>query len=153
MARVSVSASTIACVFLLLPVTVELLGVGARALDHRARHSCGQERDEGDTEHELDASDEPADMGRRDDVAIADGGDGLQRPPEREAQRREVVLVDDADRRPLRRARAGRTSSARPNVTERALTIFCMRRSMSDSDAGGHPVGFNAQRRFPSRYG
>ena len=65
------------------------------ALDHDARDPGGDERDEGHSEHHLDATDHPPGVGLRHDIAIPDRRDGLQRPPDRRGRAREVLLIQD----------------------------------------------------------
>ena len=75
--------------------TLDRLRLRAGALDHSACHPCGEERDEGDADHHFDTADDLAHAGRGHDISVTDRGDGLQRPPDRHAQGREVVGIGD----------------------------------------------------------
>ena len=138
---------------MLLSVTLELLGLGTRALDHRARHAGRQEGDEGDAEHELDAADQASDIGRRDDVAVADGRHGLQRPPQSQADRGKSCGS-------TMRSTTAPTSASRTNVTasperHRARVDDLAHAAVDQRFCGGfvgHSAGFNVQGDSP-RYG
>ena len=78
-----------------------------------------EERDERDPEHHLDAADDfPGGTGR-DDVSVADGRHGLERPPDGLAEGREALLVEEADcdrsreGKPYERRRQGKRDRAR----------------------------------------
>ena len=90
--------------------------------DEQRRHGRRQEGEERDTEDDHATADDAAQGRGRYDVAIADGGERDDRPPDRDAVVREVRAVDQRSSRAPRPARGrsvaardtGRSGAARP---------------------------------------